>query len=344
MKSYLSFLLTFTLLSVWTSCKEDSEYLPMDPPECPRRFPALADWNYQSLSTKDNKAVFGLYFGKMGKGIASSDDEIWKTDNDGNSWQRVYDGPVSYLDNIIFTDINNGFITGTDDHTANLLITHDEGLNWESISFPGYRYLEKISFADSLRGIGIFRNVSYDLYIAKTKNGGHSWEGIDEIPKAVTFSDFNLSASGFGYIPNDKGDIYFTHDFAETWSKIETGFKYIRAVQFLDSLTGFVSHSNGIFKTEDGGMTWDTISQTGTSVLHFFTKQDGISIQVVDHWWDYDVQATCLAFATTHDGGENWNIGEATSSGLLSDLNYVDSNLIYGITYAQDFHLVKIFR
>ena len=174
MKNYLSFLLLFSLLSILFGCKEEESNNPTWEPPCSGSFPELTDWSYQpiTLPLSNGEYVGGLYFSETGKGVAASFNKIWITENDGQTWQNVYKSPITLLSNVNFTDPDHGFITGEFLYTAYLLITKDAGFNWDTIYFPAFQKFEYCSFADSLRGIAIIRDNHYQVYLAKTKDGG----------------------------------------------------------------------------------------------------------------------------------------------------------------------------
>jgi photosystem II stability/assembly factor-like uncharacterized protein len=210
-------------------------------------------------------------------------------------------------------------------------------MNWDSFYFPAYRTIRNISFADSLHGLGIFLDHNTGVYLLKTSDGGRSWEKNEEIiPVSFPNPNLEIHDTGFGYVLATNGSIFLTEDYGENWIKTESGISYIRCLQFLDRQTGFLAASNAILKTQDGGLTWDTISHNDVDMLHFYSSDEGVSIQITDYWMNYDVASPCLAFATTNDGGKNWKIGESTSHGILQDENYVGTNLIYGTSYRQD--------
>ncbi len=92
---------------------------------------------------------------------------------------------------------------------------------------------------------------------------------------------------------------------------------FIESFCFIDKNIGYIStfrqHINSyndlIFKTEDGGMTWDTVGFFGNAVtkMHMFDENNGIG-------------ASGTAILTTSDGWVNWeNVGP---QGLYSVYNY----------------------
>jgi len=102
-----------------------------------------------------------------------------------------------------------------------------------------------------------------------------------------------------GYVVGDSGVFLKTKDNGINWSKKSFGDYVFRAVQFIDSSNGYVVGYNSsggvIFKTSDGGNSWDTFTMNGLCLaLHFMNKDTGIVVG----YGRFIVKTT--------DGGQSW--------------------------------------
>ncbi len=112
----------------------------------------------------------------------------------------------------------------------------------------------------------------------------------------VCFLDESL-----GYAVGDSGVFLKTVDGGATWSKSSLGNLTLRAIQFLDTTTGYAVgyYAVGmIFRTTDGGKNWDTMATTSGWPLaeHFINKDTGI---VVGYGYPGLIRKTT-------DGGKTW--------------------------------------
>ena len=147
-------------------------------------------------------------------------------------------------------------------------ITTDGGKNWEKkgeISSPSdvYFYNDKLGWA-----VSSYNPFATDVgYIAKTTDGGISWEYQDS-----TFGqwvgyygiDFLDSLKGFAV----GGDADKTDDGGNNWQTIPGVGGY--DIGFLDEKNGWISSAGQIYRTSDGGELW--VSQLDSVMHYFFIK------------------------------------------------------------------------
>ncbi|MFD2939325.1 YCF48-related protein [Flavobacterium notoginsengisoli] len=95
------------------------------------------------------------------------DKKVYKTINGGYNWSVVFTGDEN-VQSIDFTDINNGYIVGSN---ALIYKTKNGGLNWEKLSIP-YEYYNYVKFFST--SVGYILDEEGQLF--KTDNGGKTWE------------------------------------------------------------------------------------------------------------------------------------------------------------------------
>ena len=201
-------------------------------------------WDDISASISDTgadaKRICGLgHWGNIFYGVGwwgGTTARFYKSMDAGLTWTTSYidAGLASGLVDITFLSANNGFITGYHAYDGSMresivLHTLDGGNTWTKVfsdTIIGGR-IWKIQFIDSLYGVGSIEPMYKDtVAIIKTINGGYTWQIIP-----------------IGHV--------------NAWSWIGAG---TQGVGFLNRQKGWVGgYYNGMFETNDGGLTWDSL-------------------------------------------------------------------------------------
>lgn len=118
-------------------------------------------------------------------------------------------------------------------------------------------------------------NDYFEIYT--TSDGGDLWSRVDSTDMPTLIPGEYGYAGYFSVIENtlwfgtSKGNIYKSQDKGHTWTSISTPFSNtgrIRIIQFKDTLNGIIGNRAGdtfsLYKTADGGATWQAIAPTGT--------------------------------------------------------------------------------
>jgi photosystem II stability/assembly factor-like uncharacterized protein len=272
------------------------------------------------------------------KGIASGRDNLLRTRNGGNTWERLNERFVR----IAFFDLFNGWIipeylnkkllhtidggltwfeveTGhsgmikqmdfVNDHLGyvltrepELLKTTDAGNSWEIIGLPfdPSFYFSDIQFLDENTGfISAYPNRLY-----KTLDGGINWDYDTLLMTNIWAVDF-IDASE-GWAVDRMGHIAHTSDGGSNWNYSSFSQNYLFDVDFVNPLDGFVLTSSLLYKTEDGGNNWQEIHYDGSfsRSLHFADELNGWIICEDEVY-------------RTYDGGLTWDVVvENTSANL----------------------------
>ena len=212
---------------------------------------------------------------------------VLKTEDGGNTWEKIYFGGNGRIDAIWFVTKNKGWAVGA----------HVIGGNYGD---SGIRVLP---------------------VIYATNDGGRSWNIQKIVENSGAFSSLyftddkhGLAAGGVGGLPS--GILYYTSDGGENWIEIDSpgskqynGFdykKFIHDLYFIDPQLGWamvnVVVATNIFHTSDGGKSWilqSTIDKgTSLSKMHFVDSMNG--------WVIGGRHSDPTSLLRTTDGGNTW--------------------------------------
>lgn len=173
--------------------------------------------------------------------------EFFKTTDQGETWMQIVSNALHWVEpsgQLEFFNDSTGYIVGDIgyDTTCNILVSYDLGETWEIDTLP-YKYdFNGIHFIDDQTGF---------LYgwrkVCKTINGGQDWFQV-AIDTQGYFDAISMSfpSSETGYLINGSGSFY-----------------------------------EMIFKTTDGGETWNSIASPTTSGINsiiFFEDDEGVIV------------------------------------------------------------------
>lgn len=195
---------------------------------------------------------------------------LWKTTDGGKTWNQISGFFKSSIEDIYFVDEYIGYLVT--DHES-VFKTIDGGDYWFRV------FGSKIAFQ-------VRHGNASDISFA--------------YPQEVCFYDQD---HGFIYTEGSKNDLYlFTNDGGQSWE-----FKYIdiRGENFIfpenGNSVGFASNYLSLFKTDDGGLTWNAIADASLSCKYSFIDANRGMFLTNDKIY------------ITDDGGRNFT--------LLKDLN-----------------------
>ncbi|WP_187264559.1 PKD domain-containing protein [Pontibacter beigongshangensis] len=207
-------------------------------------------------------------------------DGIYQTTNGGLNWQRfklqkntqdsVYIETMGYK-TIHFLDANIGFAAGWTLFGHNIILkTIDRGVNWRVV------YLSAPT--------GNIFNLGF---------------------RTITFVNKQV-----GYVAGARGNVFKTTDGGENWHSVsvpmpdnEIAGSVFNSIFFTSATSGYVAGS-GLYKTSNGGLSWQKIVATGSTPLaeihdlYFFDELNGFAAANVSGDGNY-------IFKTTN-GGQSW--------------------------------------
>jgi len=212
---------------------------------------------------------------------------LYGTRDGGKTWNPVpYTGPyvkgLCAIDIVKEQYINHGktdykihiYAVGRVGSPANLMISHDGGINWISKSMnEDCKMLFDIKMFDKNNGIVCASSDEQieqsNAVILKTADGGKTWEKVYQSarPFETTWkASFPTEKIGYVTIQSYNNDptvkqqrIAKTIDGGNTWQEInlvEDAAAREFGIGFIDQNHGFVGTMNSGYETKDGGKTW----------------------------------------------------------------------------------------
>lgn len=249
-------------------------------------------------------------------------------------WQTVFDSSDYSFSDVYFINNDTGFVAGY--HSGNghsggaVLRTMNGGQTWDRTLLP--IMIMSIQFvSDSVGFAG-----GQDGGVFKTTNMGNTWNYAGTIqPSFSDLSSLYFINSQLGYALAFSGNINQTIDGGTNWvphfpSAGASYFPGTSKFAFVDSLTGYVAHSdNGLFttnqgsaisKTIDGGSTWTDLSIPSNFYPYscfFFDSLSGFAV-------GYHGKVS-----KTNDGGLTWATPDSLCIYPLYDIAFVNDSIGY---------------
>ncbi|WP_431242880.1 WD40/YVTN/BNR-like repeat-containing protein [Flavobacterium sp. P21] len=282
---------------------------------------------------------------------------IYKTNNSGVTWEKQDSGTDLHLNSVHFINPNVGFISGQAmtnclgkdcDKGSVFLKTADGGKTWTKKLFADYIGIKSLHFFNENKGLALIYTPdlpnSTNYHIAKTENGGESWEFINLAIKPVY--DKFYCIDNVVFIGGENQKIYKSIDYGNNWQTINTPVStsnFIRNLYFYNKTVGFMDGVTEIYKTTDGGLNWQIVkfpfSSFGT--LHFNSESEGFNIETVSAYkgGDFPTFQGSQSFQT-FNSGDSWTKSELNNSIYLGLTCFPENDLGYGINNSE-FYTIK---
>ncbi|MBX7151511.1 T9SS type A sorting domain-containing protein [bacterium] len=152
----------------------------------------------------------------------------------------------------------------------------------------------------------IFRFITIlaSIIIVNSLSAQSQWYWQNPIPAGNVFTDAHFNSQGHGVVISLRGSVTRTTDGGGTWLTPDSvSNRDLTAVSFINESTGFIAGDNRIYRTLDGGKTWDERYHSEDTVF-----------SVEDYFLDiaFGDQQTGFAVAylgevlRTNNGGATW--------------------------------------
>jgi photosystem II stability/assembly factor-like uncharacterized protein len=270
-----------------------------------------------------NVSKHGLYFFNSTTGVVvgkelNNKSIIIRTTNGGTLWTTVYLGTTGIrFKDVWFTDANNGIAVGTG---GKIVKTIDGGLTWNSVSSGTTADLAAVHFDPSDPNIGV---ISGDDVILRTTNGGGSWVITNFTNNS--FSDISFGAAGTAYACGGYTNaLYKTINSGASWQVVPTNVSHFSSVYFVSADTGYAGNGGGLYRTTDGGLTWEEQGSGGDLFIYFYNSQLGFA-------GGFDGEYT----RTANAGGNSWR--PIASLALSGNYGCTDSTYYFSTINRSDY-------
>jgi photosystem II stability/assembly factor-like uncharacterized protein len=198
--------------------------------------------------------------------VAGNNGTILLTSDGGDSWSKSNTGTNNNLNAIDFISQSIGWAVGDN---GCVLYTNNYGDSWETNSFPSADNLLSVDFYDEDLGLIVGDNGA----IFKTTNGGLSW--LNRTTGNYDFTDVCLTDSLTIWVVNAQRQILRSQNGGNSFSIITTINSRCNSIIFLNTQIGFVAADGGIYKTTDAGLTWNPKSGFKAKNLSFINESFG---------------------------------------------------------------------
>lgn len=347
-----SFLILIIVFFVFESCEKDSGTHDV------KSTTILNGWEISKTTYDFNINPCDLFFinSKIGFVVGFNGD-IYKTINSGESWQQKNSGTTLHLCSVCFINQNVGFVSGQAmsgcldedcDKGCVFLKTTNGGETWTKRLFKDFISIKSLHFFNESSGLAIIDTPdmpnSRDFYIAKTENGGDSWEFIDLAIK-LNYDKFFV-VDNVVFIAGENQKIFKSTDWGDNWETINTpvpAWNDVRNMYFYNESFGFIDGVANLYKTIDGGLNWETVDFPFSSfdIIHFNNGTEGFIIETVSAYeiGDFPTFKGSQSYQTSN-GGKTWNKSDLNDSINLGLTCFPEKDLGYGINFSE-FYTIK---
>ncbi len=352
MKKKLFFASVMTLLSIGLLMAAPSVNLPVSSGQTVEL--SRQDWIIQStgfsaasrginyVHAVDENIVWAAAYD--GSGAGQTIQEFTKTVNGGDVWTPGVINNASGLGiaMIFALDEDTAWApmyspTGTHAHQG-IYKTTDGGANWskqESATFDPSAggFPNVVHFWDE--NIGFCQGDATDGYfeLYTTDDGGENWDRVPEanIPPHLTgewgvVGYYSVVGDNLWFGTN-KGRVYKSTDRGHNWTVSETPMANTYTdVWFKDEMNGLVQDKNEnspgtIYKTEDGGDTWDLVEHFGP----IFTNDMAYVPGTASTWISTGAATGNMGVSYSFNDGSSWTLFDGTDQDQFLATDWIDN-------------------
>ncbi|HEY0380274.1 MAG TPA: hypothetical protein VGC87_25395 [Pyrinomonadaceae bacterium] len=212
-----------------------------------------------------------------GEGYVVSTFAVWRTTDDGSTWNEVnqlsFQNLKRSIHKLYFLNSKLGWALGE----GLVLLTNDGGKHWRSVvaslSFDISNTINAVRFLDENRG---WMYVDYapqpfpERAVLFTEDGGKTWQAHNDFNTQTSIYDIFFLDDKTGWMAGDErtsdsgqkaGVLFHTGDGGRTWGALKAApaSDAIRFVRFTSPDEGWLATDYSVYRTHDGGGSWLTV-------------------------------------------------------------------------------------
>lgn len=294
-----------------------------------RTFNAGQTWVSKALNSSASLREMRFFNDSCGY-LLSGGSQIGHTSNYGNTWNWITPQSNIPVDiaGIYFATPQNGIVVVDDNYrlykTLNGGLTLNVGNTQEKFN---------TDFSDVIMTSPTTAYLCSDNgLILKTTNGGTSWVKMSSNFSQFSFASFekiSIASSTTAFITNSY-EIFKTTDAGLSWNQLPMPNDQFREIAFSNESVGYAASDNALYKTINGGHTWQPI------LSNFSDFWPSLFVADMHNVW---LKTQGHGLMKTADGGANWVNLNATDEiyrpsfiNLTTGLAIVDKGSIYKTT------------
>jgi photosystem II stability/assembly factor-like uncharacterized protein len=216
----------------------------------------LSDFNYifNCMEFPENQENWGYATGQSltynGNGI------VLRTIDGGIHWtEKWIDTNHRGLEAMSFPTINTGYVGGWNGYFAKTADSANEWTEMDPAGPDNVWYYTAIEFKDDMNGIAAaYLEDGAGMGIYVTQNGGETWTpgtGLAAVPAKICYTGADTY-----FLVTNSGTIQKSTDNGLTWNTVHTTSATLTGISFQNSNVGIATGEQYIYKTNDGGATW----------------------------------------------------------------------------------------
>lgn len=170
---------------------------------------------------------------------------------------------------------------------------------------------------------GVIWACGADELVANSTDGGKTWNVQHLVKGGAVLLAIGAAGERFVYAAGTGGALLLTKDEGKTWTRTSVPASVVYAVSFSDDRHGLIQTPHTIYRTSNGGASWETVGiDLSSDALEGFRYVRTLVALDANHMIIVMSQGNAAYYAdkllVTKDGGATWKPIDIPSTGLAS--------------------------